>query len=144
MTFVLGGKVLVIDIELSVDRNSLEGIPRITLNGLKTSYATPNGAAGDGSTTSNTEGSASLDALLALSVQTFLDEVQKDTDLVDAMEAERLGKVVLEQLRYLMILDKVAANKEEAGGGMRWFIDIDDLGSTTEKFGSSEAGAIAS
>ncbi|KAF7979876.1 hypothetical protein HWV62_40653 [Athelia sp. TMB] len=143
MTFVLGGKVLVIDIELSVDRNSLDGIPRITLNGLKTSYATPNGAAGDGAT-SNTEGSASLDALLASSVRTFLDEVQRDTDLVDAMEAERLGKVVLEQLRYLVILDKIAANKEEAGGGMRWFIDIDVLGSTTEKFGSSEAGAIAS
>lgn len=93
---------------------------------------------------SQQEGSASLDALLTLSVQNFLNEVQKDTDLVDAMEAERLGKVVLEQLRYLVTLDKVAAKKEQEGGGMRWFVDIDDLGSNTEKFGSSEAGVIAS
>lgn len=144
MTFVLGGKVLVIDIELSVDRTLLLGPPRITLNSLKTSYAVPNGAPADGSVTANTEGSASLDAILTSSVGSFLDEVQKETDLLDAMEAERLGKGLADQLRYLMMLDKVAANKEEEGGGMRWFVDVDELGANSEKFASSEADAIAS
>lgn len=144
MTFVLGGKVLVIDIELSVDRTTLSKIPRVTLNSLKTSYAVPNGTSANGSATSNTEGSASLDALLTSSVKSFLDEVQKETDLLDTIEAERLGQDVANQMRYLMMLDTVAADKDEEGGGMRWFVDVDELGSSSEKFARKEADTIAS
>lgn len=144
MTFVLGGKVLVLDIDLSVDRTLHPGSPRIDVKSLKTSYAIPNGAGGSGSATANTEGSASLDVFLATSIGAFLHEVQKDTDLLDAMHAERLGNAVAEQLEYLMMLDKVAAIKEEEGGGIRWFVDIDELGAKAEKFASREADVIAS
>lgn len=143
MTFVLGGKVLVIDIEFSVDR-TLPGNSKVSLSSLKTSYAVPNDASAEGVAKPNTEGSTSLDALLALSLGSFLNEVQKETDLLDAMDAERLGKNVADHMKYLMMLDTVAASKDEESGGMRWFVDIDEIGSIMEKFACREADAIAS
>lgn len=143
MTVVLGGKVLVLDIDFSIHRASDPLNPRIDIKSLKTSYAVP-GAGVDGSATANTEGSASLDVLLAESIAAFLREVQKGAEKHDAIEAERLGKVVVGQLKYLMVLDKLAARKEEEGGGIRWFVDVDELGAGVEKFAAREADAIAS
>lgn len=142
MTVVLGGKVLVLDIDFSVDRSDPTK-PRIDVKTLKTSYAVQGGT-NDGSTSANMEGSASLDALLAGSIREFLIEVQKDLEEQDALEAERLGKVVAEYLKYLMMLDKLAAKKEENGGGIRWFADMDKLGAAVEQFAASEANVIAS
>lgn len=142
MTVVLGGKVLVLDIDFSVDRSDPTK-PRIDVKTLKTSYAVQGGT-NDGSTSANMEGSASLDALLAGSIREFLIEVQKDLEEQDALEAERLGKVVAEYLKYLMMLDKLAAKKEENGGGIRWFADMDKLGAGVEQFAASEANIIAS
>lgn len=141
-TVVLGGKLLVLDIDFSSGPTSDVKGPRIEVDRLKTSYAVPNTAI-DGPITANTEGSASLDELLAGSIRAFLHEVQKDPEVQDALEAERLGMVIVGHLKYLMMLDKLAARKEDAGGGIRWFLNADELGVGVEKFAQSEADAIA-
>jgi hypothetical protein len=141
-TVVLGGKVLVVDIDFSFDRASNPKKPRIHVEKLKTSYAVSNNSVG-GSITANTEGSTSLDALLSGSIKAFLEEIQKEPDVQDALEAERLGKVIVGHLKYLMVLDKLATRKEEDGGGIRWFVDADELGVGVEKFAGSEADAIS-
>lgn len=141
-TVVLGGKLLVLDIDFSSGPTSDVKGPRIEVDRLKTSYAVPN-AAIDGSITANTEGSTSLDELLAGSIRAFLHEVQKDPEVQDALEAERLGMVIVGHLKYLMMLDRLAARKEAAGGGIRWFVDVDELGVGVEKFAQSEADAVA-
>lgn len=140
-TVVLGGKVLVLDIDFSFDRVLDPKKPRIGVERLKTSYAAPNNIT-DGSITANTEGSSSLNALLAGAIRAFLVEVQKDPETQDAVEAERLGKIVVSHLKYLMMLDKLATRKEEDGGGIRWFVDADELGAGVEKCARSEADAI--
>jgi len=141
-TVVLGGKVLVLDIDFSFDRALDSKKRRIDVEKLKTSYAVPNNVT-DGSITANTEGSASLNALLTGAIRAFLEEVQKGPEVQDAVEAERLGKIVVGHLKYLMVLDKLAARKEEDGGGIRWFVDADEIGAEIEKFARSEADAIA-
>ncbi|TFY58921.1 hypothetical protein EVJ58_g6110 [Rhodofomes roseus] len=72
VTVVLGGKVLVIDIDLAVDRADPER-PAVSVANVKTSYAIPNVA-----TSSTTQGSASLDGFLADRVRAFLKELALD------------------------------------------------------------------
>ncbi|EED83025.1 predicted protein [Postia placenta Mad-698-R] len=134
MTVVLGGKVLVIDVELSVNRSDPD-CPMVTVAGLKTSYAIPNTASG-----STTQGSLSLDGFLADRLQAFLTEVQKEPEEQDCLRAERFGRLFSEDLIYLMQLDQLALN--EGDGGLRWFSDIDALAQETEKFAIMEAEAI--
>ncbi|KAF9814586.1 hypothetical protein IEO21_05044 [Rhodonia placenta] len=134
MTVVLGGKVLVIDVELSVNRSDPD-CPMVTVAGLKTSYAIPNTASG-----STTQGSLSLDGFLADRLQAFLTEVQKEPEEQDCLRAERFGRLFSEDLIYLMQLDQLALN--EGDGGLRWFSDIDALAQETEKFAMMEAEAI--
>lgn len=132
----MGGKILVLDIDFSVD-----GLHHsIDIKTVKSSYAVPtNGSV-------NTVGSTSLDGLLAKSIRTFLVSVQQDPSSSSgkALEAERLGKVVKDQLAYLMMLDGLAALKEIQGGGIRWFCDGDALSGRLVGFAKAEAGAIAS
>ena len=134
----MGGKILVLDIDFSVD-----GLHHsIDIKTVKSSYAVPaNGSV-------NTVGSTSLDGLLAKSIRTFLVSVQQDPSSSSssgkALEAERLGKVVKDQLAYLMMLDGLAALKEIQGGGIRWFCDGDALSGRLIGFAKAEAGAIAS
>jgi hypothetical protein len=123
-TVVLGGKVLVVDIDFNIRR------PRIDIANVKTSYAVPE-------TTSNAQGSPSLDAFLKLSIQAFLDEVQREE--VDRLEAERLGKFVLEQLRYLMVLDGFATKN----GGVKWFSAADAVEKVVSEVAKVEAEIIA-
>ncbi|KDQ57704.1 hypothetical protein JAAARDRAFT_35389 [Jaapia argillacea MUCL 33604] len=138
MTVVLGGKVLVVDIEMAVDRSDPRK-PKIDVGSAKTSYAVPSGSSG---ATTNTDGSTSLDGFLASSIRAFFVEVQKDEEMQDCLEAARLGKVVADSLEYLMTLDKLAS--KEGDGGLRWFSHIDKLASTIEPFAKSEAEAISS
>ncbi|CCL99840.1 uncharacterized protein FIBRA_01864 [Fibroporia radiculosa] len=135
MTIVLGGKVLVIDIDLLVDRRNFER-PIVSVANLKTSYAIPNGAA-----TSTTQGSLSLDGFLADRLRAFLTEVQKDAEQQDSLHAARLANLVAEDLAYLMRLDQLALS--EGDGGLRWFSEIDTIALETERFAKSEAEAIA-
>ena len=134
---VLGGKVLVVDVDFSVDRADPFN-PNIDVANVKTSYAIPNSASGS---TSTTDGSISLDAFLAGSIRGFCAAVQKDEEERDPREAARLGILILEQLRYLVMLDRLAARNDD--GGIRWFVDIDLLCSTVENFARSEAQAVA-
>lgn len=136
MTVVLGGKVLVIDLDLAINRADPDK-PTISVATVKTSYAIPNVA-----TSSNTQGSASLDSFLADRVQAFLVEVQKEPREQDCVEAARLGALCSESLSYLMRLDQLALDKGE--GGLRWFSEIDALALDTERFAVSECQFITS
>ena len=133
MTVMLGGKVLVIDVDLAIDRTDPEK-PTVSVAAVKTSYAIPNVA-----TSSTTQGSASLDGFLAGRVRAFLAEVQKEPREQDSVEAARLGTLCSESLKYLMHLDKLAL--EEGEGGLRWFSEIDALAQDTERFAVSECQA---
>ena len=66
VTLTLGGKVIVVDINLSIDRQDPQS-PRLSVISVKTSYAVPGGAAG-----STTQGSTSLDGFLTDSLAEFL------------------------------------------------------------------------
>ncbi|KAK0504986.1 hypothetical protein EDD18DRAFT_320630 [Armillaria luteobubalina] len=129
VSLVLGGKVLVVDVEFSVNR--LSPLPSIKVMNVKTSYAN-----------FDTAGSASLDAFLATSMSAFCDAVQMSEADVNPLEAARLGTVVNSHLRYLVMLDRLANRKED--GGIRWFVDVDQLCHVLEDFAKAEAQAVSS
>ncbi|EGN99978.1 hypothetical protein SERLA73DRAFT_72739 [Serpula lacrymans var. lacrymans S7.3] len=168
-TVVLGGKVLVIDVDLDLgvdfaggsqnatttDSKDLSSkLPGVKVVSFKTSFAL------DG-TTVNGSGNKTdgLDAFLNNSLSDFLDTVRKGS--VDAestsdtgMETEntqddvsihaaRLGYDMQTHLGYLMMLDKLAATGGNYGG-VRWFIDTDQLNATLERVAMQEAGNVAS
>lgn len=137
VSLVLGGKVLVVDVDFSIDKTTPSD-PRATVASVKTSYAIANDASGS----PTTEGSISLDAFLLDSMQQFCVEVHKEAQDRDPLEAARLGTIILHHLRYLVMLDKLAERKND--GGIRWFVDVDQLCSTLEKFAKSEAQTVAS
>ncbi|KAF7362076.1 hypothetical protein MVEN_00553200 [Mycena venus] len=135
---LLAGTVLVMEVEFSVNREEPLN-PKLDVASVKTSYAIPNSESG---LTSNTDGSISLDAFLAGTIQKFCTELKKSEETRDPREVARLGVAVLDQLRYLVMLDRLAARKDD--GGVRWFVDIDQLCSILETFSKSEAEAVAS
>ncbi|KAJ7497097.1 hypothetical protein FB451DRAFT_1210047 [Mycena latifolia] len=135
---LLAGTVLVMEVEFSISREEPLN-PKLDVASVKTSYAIPNS---DSGVTSNTDGSISLDAFLAGSIQKFCTELNKSEEVRDPREVARLGAAVLDQLRYLVMLDRLASSKDE--GGVRWFVDIDQLCSILENFSKSEAEAVAS
>ncbi|OCH92496.1 hypothetical protein OBBRIDRAFT_886227 [Obba rivulosa] len=135
MTVVLGGKVLVVDIDFSVDRSNPDA-PTLDVANLKTSYAIPNGTTG-----STTEGSRSLDGFLADSLRVYLNEVQKDAAHQDNIEAARMSGLLADHLAYLMKLDHLALT--EGDGGLRWFRDLDTLALKVEEFSMHEAEVIS-
>lgn len=137
MTVVLGGKVLVVDIDLSVSRSDPSN-PVLGVVNVKTSYAVPNGAA-----SSTTEGSDSLDGFLADSLTAYLAEVYKEENARDALEAERLANEFSRHLKYLMKLDQLALR--EGDSGLRWFNNIDHLArQVLERLATVEAEVISS
>ncbi|KAF8230172.1 hypothetical protein L208DRAFT_1283223 [Tricholoma matsutake] len=138
ITVVLGGKVLVVDVDLTVDRtNTLK--PNVKVSNVKTSYAISNAMSGS---TSNAGNSTSLDGLLYGTIERFYIEVQKAEGVRNSEEVARFGANILEQLRYLVMLDRLAAGK--ADGGLRWFADVDQFCPTLERFAKSEGEVVAS
>ena len=141
MTVVLGGKVLVIDVDLAINRAD-PGKPTVNVANVKTSYAVPNG----GSVGTTMQGSASLDGLLRNSFGAFLEEVQRaagvDGDGQDGVRAARLGKTCQDHLKYLMMLDHLALAEGDAG--LKWFGEVDQLALEVESFATSEAQVILS
>ncbi|KAH9890615.1 hypothetical protein C8Q73DRAFT_704992 [Cubamyces lactineus] len=133
-TVVLGGKVLVVDIDFSINRAHPER-PVIDVATCKTAYAIPNSTA-----TSSTGNSISLDGFLADAIRAFLNEVQKDDAERDTVEAARLGRSLSDHFAYLMKLDHLALS--EGDGGLRWFNFIDRMSLEVEKLACSEADAI--
>ncbi|KZT65973.1 hypothetical protein DAEQUDRAFT_675902 [Daedalea quercina L-15889] len=134
MTVVLGGKVLVIDVDLAINRVDPDR-PIVNVANVKTSYAIPNVA-----TSSTMQGSTSLDGFLTDRLQAFLAEVQRDPRDQNNVEAARLGVLCSDSLKYLMRLDQLAL--DEGDGGLRWFSEIDALASETERFAVSEVQGI--
>lgn len=137
ISVVLGGKVVVVDVDFSLNKAELEK-RNIMVSSVKTSYA----ITGSDGTTSNSDGSPLLDEFLQRCIQNFCDEVQKPEDVRNLEEATKLGVVVTQQLQYLVMLDRLAARKDD--GGLQWFTGLDKLCPTLEAFAASEAEAIAS
>ncbi|KAI0373267.1 hypothetical protein BV20DRAFT_938026 [Pilatotrama ljubarskyi] len=131
---VLGGKVLVIDLDFVVDRKNSER-PDVNVAACKTAYAIRNSTS-----TSSTGNSISLDGFLADAIRAFLREVQKDDTERDSVEAARLGHLLSEHFVYLMKLDHLAQSEGE--GGLRWFTFIDRMSLEVEKLAGSEADAL--
>lgn len=138
VTIVLGGKVLVIDVDFSINKEDPTR-PRVHVASVKTSYATMDDASG---TPSNFKGSISLDAFLAETIQKYCDEVQKRENDRDGIRAAKLAANIQQQLRYLVMLDRLAEKKD--GPRAAWFVDTDELCHKVEGFAASEAGAVAS
>ncbi|KAF5388850.1 hypothetical protein D9757_005667 [Collybiopsis confluens] len=134
ISFVFGGKVLVVDLELSIERTDPLS-PRIDVSKVKTTYAitSPEPTTLDGST--------SLDAFFKDSFQAFFLEVQKPDDFRDPVKAARMGSIIVDHFRYLVMLDRLAERKDD--GGVRWFVDVDQLCVVVENFARSEAEAVA-
>lgn len=133
-TVVMGGKVLVIDVDFVIERdNPLK--PRLQVANVKTSNALLPG-------NTNPSTSTMMDAFLKDSIEKYCIEMQKSEELRDPLYAASLRKEVLNHLRYLVLLDGLASRKED--GGIRWFTDIDDIYPTLNGVSRTEAEAIAS
>ncbi|KAK7472915.1 hypothetical protein VKT23_001020 [Stygiomarasmius scandens] len=135
INFVFGGKVIVIDVDLLIDRNDPSN-PSVAVSNVKTSYAI------SPEPDSSMSGSVSLDAFLRISFQNYLTKVQLPEELRNPLETAQLASIIVEHLHYLVMLDKLAEQKED--GGVRWFVDINDLCNVVENFSKSEAQIIAS
>ncbi|KAK2467821.1 hypothetical protein APHAL10511_000116 [Amanita phalloides] len=136
VTVLLGGKVLVIDVDLSIDRSE-PGKSRIRDASAKTSYATMNSSSNNGG---NANGSPYLDKFLSKSIQSFCNQVQ-DGD-PDPVKAAGCIRSISKQLQYLVLLDGLAARKDSAG--VKWFIDLDEQWPMLENLAKEEAAVIAS
>lgn len=130
---ILGGKVLVVDIELAVDRSDEEH-PTLSVIALKTSYASPVSGA-------TTEGSASMNGFLMDYIREFIVEAHKPLGEQDTKKAGKLIKGFLAYMQYLMKLDGMAT--QEGDSGLRWFNNIDELALTAEGRAKTESRSIA-
>jgi hypothetical protein len=131
MTVVLGGKVLVMDIDFNVVRTDPSN-PRLYIGSLKTSYASPSGGA-------STDGL--MNGFFAEALTGFLTEVQRPSEDQDTFRAARLGRTFCTHLQYLMKLDNLAS--KEGDSGIRWFNSIDVLALAAERHAQHEATAVA-
>ena len=133
ITLILGGKVLVVDIELAVDRSDEER-PQLSVIALKTSYASPVSGA-------TTEGSPSMNSFLMDYIREFIEEAHKPLGEQDTKKAGKLVRGFLGHMQYLMKLDGMAT--QEGDSGLRWFNSIDTLALTAEGRAKTEAQNIA-
>ena len=135
ITLILGGKVLVVDIELAVDRSDEER-PKLSVIALKTSYASPVAAGG-----ATTEGSVSMNCFLMDCIREFIEESHKPLGEQDTKKAGKLIRDFFAHMQYLMKLDGMAT--QEGDSGLRWFNNIDVLALTAEGRAKTEAQGIA-
>ena len=133
MTLMLGGKILVIEVELNVRRITLE--QRISVSNVKTSHALPSG----GSENALAERSASLDAFILQTWNSYLEEVQSH-NTENSMRASLLARDIQENLEYLMKLDSLAVM--EGNQGIRWFNDLGLMTTITENITRTEANSL--
>ena len=133
ITLILGGKVLVVDIELAVD-GSDEDHPKLSLIALKASYASPVSGA-------TTEGSVSMNGFLMDCIREFIAEAHKPLWEQDTKKAGKMIREFSAHMQYLMKLDGMAT--QEGDGGLRWFNNIEALALTAEGRAKAEAKNIA-
>ena len=131
----LGGKVIVIDVNLLVDRTDIH-VPRISLASVKTSYAVLNGTSGG-----TTSGSISLDGFLSDCLRAFLTQVQLDEEEQNPEEVARTTTRISDDLKYVMKLDQLALREGEQG--LRWFHNMDTLSAQAEDVAAREAESVA-
>ncbi|KAF7321439.1 hypothetical protein MKEN_00664400 [Mycena kentingensis (nom. inval.)] len=134
---LLAGLVFAMDVEFSVD--TLDSAhPKINVATVKTAYS------------GSSDTSPALDTFMARTIQSFCDELNKTPDVRDSKRVARLGSRVIEQLRYLRMLDPLAKAEsppEQVDGentGVRWFTDMDKLYPVLEEFSRAEAAVVAS
>lgn len=137
VTMVLGGKVLVIDVELIIQHTPSP--PRIELTSIKTSHALPSGTSSG--VNALAERSASLDEMLYLTWRKYLDVVQRN-DADSATQAAHVVRDIHSQLTYLMKLDELAS--QEGDKGIRWFSDVGLMCSVAEQILKTEASVVNS
>lgn len=138
LTMTLAGKVVVVDIDLSLDRQDPQN-PSVSVSSVKTSYAVPNATTGP--TSSHTAGSISLDGYLSDSLRDFFREVQKLEEDQDPEKSAHIGTQIGDSFKYLMMSDQLALH--EGDNGLRWFNNVDLLAVEVEKFAAAEARAIS-
>ncbi|KAF8995428.1 hypothetical protein BDQ17DRAFT_1392198 [Cyathus striatus] len=136
ITVALGGKVLVVDFDFALDTAQLT----VKVASVKTSYALSYNGVGS---TSNASGSTSLNSFLAETIQQFCLEAQRSEDKRNPEHAASIKENIIQQLQYLVMLDNLA-NRKSSDGGIRWFVDIDQLCPILENFARSEAEVVAS
>ncbi|KAI0697255.1 hypothetical protein BC835DRAFT_1270685 [Cytidiella melzeri] len=135
ITIMLGGKVIVIDMELSVNRLDVQR-PVLSVTSVKTSFAVPNGTSSPASS-----GSTSLDGFLTENLRAFIAEVQRDPEDQDPEKAARIGGRIVDHLTYLMKMDQLALREGDAG--LRWFNGCDTLSLECERYSAEECDIVA-
>lgn len=137
MTIMLGGKVLVIDVDLAIQRNAASSATRrISVTNIKTSHALPTGNSGN----ALAERSASLDAFILRTWNHYLEEVQKD-DVNSSIRAACISRDIEDHLSYLMKLDALASR--EGDQGIRWFNDTGIMSATADRIFTTEADSLS-
>lgn len=127
-SLLLGGKVLVIDVKLDIDKSN--PARPIRVRSVETSYASAQGSR-----------SPMLDAFLAEMVGQLVGEVQRQDGIQDVETVAKLGGEIRDHLVYLMMLDRLATRQRD--GGIRWFIDVDELYPKLQRFAREESKVIA-
>uniref|UniRef100_A0A8H7Y857 Mediator complex subunit 1 n=1 Tax=Psilocybe cubensis TaxID=181762 RepID=A0A8H7Y857_PSICU len=131
-TVMLAGKVLLIDVDFSIKHEN-PFKPIITVAGVKTSNALLAGSP-------NTITFTMLDTFLTDSIEKYCVEMQKSETTRNTLYAATLRRSVLNNLRYLVLLDRLASRND---GGVRWFTDMDELCPTLFSVATTEAEAIS-
>ncbi|KAF7315270.1 hypothetical protein MIND_00041400 [Mycena indigotica] len=134
---LLAGLVFAMDVEFVVSReNPLR--PRIDVASVTTAYS------------GSTDTTPSLDSFMARTIQNFCDELNKAEQARDPRRVAKLGSCVIDQLRYLKLLDPLAKaesppeDKPGENFGVRWFTDTDKLYLVLQNLCQNEARAVAS
>jgi hypothetical protein len=131
---LLGGKVLVLDVDFQISRDDPAGL-KITVVAAKTSYASADGA------TTIASSSVSLAGFVQDCLSEFLALAQAHEDERDVVQIARLAQRIRGHLAYLMRLDKLA--KAEGDLGVRWFTGLDELASSLEARAITDARTIS-
>lgn len=136
---VFGGKVLVIEVDLHVDRglSSRSPIPRVSVTSVKTSHALPSGHFGN----TLAERSKALDTFILETWNRYLAEVLGDEDSEKSHRTAHIADEIRSHLRYLMKLDALAS--KEGDQGIRWFNETGKLSAVTEQVMKVEAESLA-
>ena len=137
MTIMLGGKVLVIDIDLAIQRNAANSrAHQISVTNVKTSHALPTGNSGN----ALAERSTSLDAHILRTWNSYLEEVQRN-DVDSSMHAAQISRDIDSHLSSLMKLDALASR--EGDQGIRWFNETGLLSVVTDRVSKTEADSLS-
>ena len=135
MTIVLGGKELVIDIDLAISHQG--SVLRVEIANVKTSHALPSGQ----SENTLAERSSALDAFLLNALKAYAEEVQSGSN-ESSMRAAFMARDICAHLKYLMKLDSFAAS--EGDSGIRWFNDIGLMSIVADQVFKAEVDALTS